>query len=80
MLTDGDAIFSGSTEVDFGGGATANPVAPANTPDGAGTWQGSFYDEAPATPAGGAPGTVAGTFNAATTNASVIGGFGATKQ
>ena len=67
------ANFTGTTEVDFGGGATA-------TEDGAGSWQGSFYDAAPATPAGGAPGTVAGTFDAAVENASVIGAFGATKQ
>ena len=70
-LLQGNATFSGMTEVDFGGGATTND---------AGAWQGSFYDAAPATPAGGAPGTVAGTFDAVTENASVIGGFGATKQ
>ena len=69
-----DPTFSGTTEVNFGGGLTdsdANQV---------GNWQGSFYDTAPATPAGGAPGAVAGTFDATTDNATVIGGFGATKQ
>ena len=66
--------FSSTTEVDFGGGATATKDG------GAGAWQGTFYDAAPATPAGGAPGTVVGTFGAAVENARVIGGFGATKQ
>ena len=69
-LTDGETNFNGTTEVDFGGGATAG---------GAGTWQGSFYD-ADADDATNAPGTVAGTFDALTDDASVIGGFGATKQ
>ena len=69
-LTADRAIFSGMSDVDFGGGKQT----------GAGRWQGSFYDAAPATPAGGAPGAVAGTFDAVTENASVIGGFGATKQ
>ena len=63
--------FDGTTEVNFGGGFTATEI-------GAGTWQGSFYDAAD-DPAD-APGTVAGTFDAVTENASVIGGFGATKQ
>ena len=65
------ATFNGTSEVDFGGGATDND---------AGTWQGSFYDDADADDDTNAPGTVAGTFDALTTNASVIGGFGATKQ
>ncbi len=71
MFNTGEATFTGKTKVDFGGGARD---------DEDGDWQGSFYDDAPATPAGGAPGTVAGTFDAATENASVIGAFGATKQ
>ena len=66
------ATFSGMSEVDFGGGLTAVGGSPA------GTWQGSFYDDADADD--DAPGTVAGTFDAVTVNASVIGGFGATKQ
>jgi hypothetical protein len=68
---DGSTPFRSTTEVNFGGGFTATDI-------GAGTWQGSFYDAA-AEPAD-APGTVAGTFDAVTENASVIGGFGATKQ
>jgi hypothetical protein len=68
---DNSTPFEGTTEVNFGGGFTATDI-------GAGTWQGSFYDAA-AEPAD-APGTVAGTFDAVTENASVIGGFGATKQ
>ena len=68
-LQGGDATFNGLSEVDFGGGATTND---------AGTWQGSFYG-AGATDAD-APDTVTGTFDALTDNASVIGGFGATKQ
>ena len=68
------AIFDGTTEVDFGGGATATEGG------GAGTWQGSFYDDADTDDPTNAPGTVAGTFDAITDNASVIGGFGATKQ
>ena len=45
----------------------------------AGAWQGSFYDADSTAPTKG-PRTVAGTFDAETTNASVIGGFGATRQ
>ena len=63
------ATFSGMSEVDFGGGPTTT---------NAGAWQGSFYDGG-ATDAD-APGTVAGTFDAVTDSAAVIGGFGATKQ
>ena len=74
MLSDGDATFNGFSEVDFGGGATATDAG------GAGTWQGSFYDDADATDNTNAPGTVAGTFDAVTESAAVIGGFGATKQ
>ena len=70
---DTTAAFDGTTEVDFGGGATDSAV-------GAGTWQGSFYDDADTDDDTNAPGTVAGTFDAVTDNASVIGGFGATKQ
>ena len=61
-------------EVDFGGGPTATENA------GAGTWQGSFYADADADDNTNAPDTVAGTFDAITENASVIGAFGATKQ
>ena len=70
-LSDGaiGAEFGGTTSVTFGGPT----VAPA------GNWRGAFYDTAPATPAGGAPGTVAGTFDAHAPGASITGGFGATK-
>ena len=71
-LLDNTETFAGTTEVDFGGGATAMENG------GAGTWQGSFYG-AGAEDAD-APSTVAGTFDAVTEGASVIGGFGATKQ
>ena len=66
-------VFDGTTEVNFGGGFTA-------TVEGAGTWQGSFYADADTADDSNAPDTVAGTFDAVTENASVIGGFGATKQ
>ena len=66
-LSDNTETFNGATDVDFGGGNIADR----------GTWQGSFYDDG-ATDAD-APSTVAGTFDAETTNASVIGAFGATK-
>ena len=65
------ASFNGTSEVDFGGGATA-------TQDGAGKWAGSFYDAA--TENDEAPGTVVGRFDAVIPNASLIGAFGATKQ
>ena len=73
FLTTGEATFNGTTEVNFGGDTTDTD------PGGAGTWQGSFYG-AGATPADDEPSTVAGTFDALTDNASVIGGFGATLQ
>ena len=63
--------FTGTTEVNFGGGLTTGD-------DPAGMWQGAFYG-AGATPAD-APDAVAGTFDALTVNAAVIGAFGATKQ
>ena len=67
-----EGAFTGTTEVNFGAGLT-------DSDDGAaGTWQGAFYG-AGATPAD-APDAVAGTFDALTANASVIGAFGATKQ
>ncbi len=62
------ANFNGNSEVNFGGGLTE---------DDAGTWQGSFYDADD--DAAAAPGTVAGTFDAVTDAAAVIGAFGATK-
>ena len=71
ILTEDDMNFNGTTEVDFGGGATASDV-------GAGVWQGRFYGAA--TDPADAPSTVAGTFDAGTDNASVVGAFGATKQ
>ncbi len=66
----GDGTFSGTSEVDFGGGPTESDV---------GSWGGSFYD-AGADPAEDQPGTVAGMFDAVTDTASLIGAFGATKQ
>ena len=72
--------FTGDTEVNFGGGfTTTDPTDSEDMP--AGTWGGSFYDAAPATPANGTPNTVIGTFDAATDdgNANVIGAFGAKK-
>ena len=65
--------FNGPTEVNFGGGVTGGVDTPA-----AGAWQGSFYGAA--TDPADAPSTVAGTFDAGTDNASVVGAFGATKQ
>ena len=64
------ANFVGSTEVTFGGPTTA-------TDAGVGDWQGSFYGAGAGTD--DAPSTVAGTFDAVTDSAAVIGGFGATK-
>ena len=75
-FVDGDSDFGGTTEVDFGGGATENADGDTHP----GNWQGTFYgageeDE-------DAPGTVVGTFDAvdADENAAVLGAFGATKQ
>ena len=67
-----NANFTGTTEVDFGGGATATEN------DGAGNWQGTFYGVG--AEAADAPTTVVGTFGAAHQDASVLGAFGATKQ
>ena len=75
-LTANNAGFTGTTEVNFGGEVTKNDVGATHP----GTWQGSFYDDADAADDTNKPGTVAGTFDADTTNASVIGGFGATLQ
>ncbi len=71
LATYSGANFTGTTEVDFGGGATATDNG------GAGNWQGTFYG--PGTEDEDAPSTVVGTFGASTTSASVLGGFGATK-
>ena len=71
-LTNGSEVFNGTSEVNFGGGLTDGATA-------AGTWQGSFYADADAADLTNAPGAVAGTFDAVTDNAAVIGGFGATK-
>ena len=70
----GQATFSGTTEVNFGGGATDTDAADPHP----GAWQGSFYGAAD--DAEDAPDAVAGTFGAEIANASVVGGFGATKQ
>ena len=67
-LTANQPLFDGVSEATFG--PTAKVL---------GTWQGSFYDDADAMDAT-APGTVAGTFDAESVNATLIGGFGATKQ
>ena len=68
--------FNGTTEVNFGGGATDNDVDETHP----GAWQGTFYGEG--AEAADAPSTVVGTFGAAATDgsASVLGAFGATKQ
>ena len=67
-LTTNQPLFDGVSEATFGPNATAP-----------GTWQGSFYNDADATD-DTAPGTVAGTFDAVSANATLIGAFGATKQ
>ena len=71
-LSSSVATFSGKTDVDFGGGKET----------GIGDWQGSFYNDTVtgADATDDAPGTVAGTFSAVTGGASLLGGFGATKQ
>ena len=68
--------FTGTTEVNFGGGATDNGDGDTHP----GAWQGSFYGAGAATDGSDAPDAVAGTFDAVTPNAAVIGGFGATRQ
>ena len=76
--------FSGTTEVDFGGGVTVNTDAdPDADPvvleaDHPGAWQGAFYGAGEELT--DAPGTAVGTFDAVTDGAAVIGGFGATLQ
>ena len=71
-LSDANAMFSGMTDVDFGGGKEED----------VGAWQGSFYNDTnPDDDAtDDAPGTVAGTFDVTTPGASLLGGFGATKE
>ena len=69
-LISSEATFTGKTDVDFGGGKET----------GKGDWQGSFYNDTDADAMDDAPGTVAGTFSAVTGGASLLGGFGATKQ
>ena len=67
-LTANQPLFTGVSVATFG------PTAKVG-----GTWQGSFYNDADAED-DTAPGTVAGTFDAVSDNATLIGGFGATKQ
>ena len=67
-LMDRQNGFTGKSEATFG---------PTSKVDG--TWEGSFYDAAN-TLNDEAPGTVVGTFNAVSANASLLGAFGATKQ
>ena len=69
-LTADSVTFTGETDVNFGGGKE----------EMAGDWQGSFYNDTDTDAMDDAPGTVAGTFSVTTSGASVIGGFGATKQ
>ena len=69
-LSTGSVTFVGETDVDFGGGKETD----------IGDWQGSFYNDTDADAMDDAPGTVAGTFSATTDGASLLGGFGATKQ
>ena len=66
-LQDGRNTFTGVSEATFG--PTSKVV---------GDWQGSFYNDA-VDDDDTAPGTVAGTFDAVSDNATLIGGFGATK-
>lgn len=86
-LTADTATFGGWTEADFGGGLSDTEATgtPSDTdPDGIGRWQGSFYGPGAATVAADKryPDAVAGTFDALTAdnNATVTGGFGATRQ
>lgn len=72
-LGEDEAGFNSTAEVDFGGGLTDG-----TTP--AGAWQGSFYNDTDPGDANSLPGTVAGTFQAVTSTASVVGAFGATKE
>ena len=71
-LSSSTATFNGMTDVDFGGGKE----------EMAGDWQGSFYTDTDTDTdaTDDAPGTVAGTFRVTTSGASLLGGFGATKQ
>ena len=72
------ATFTGTTEVNFGGGLTDTE---AGDVDQIWHWQGAFYGAgADDADDDDAPDAVAGTFDAVTENAAVIGGFGATKQ
>ena len=75
-LTTRMANFNGTTEVDFGGGATDNARTRRRPIRGRGKARSTVILARPAD----APDTVAGTFGAATENASVLGAFGATKQ
>ena len=67
-LMAGENDFNGVSDATFG------PTSKVG-----GTWEGSFYDAANAQN-DEAPGTVVGTFNAVSANASLLGAFGATKQ
>ena len=73
-----DGTFGGTTEVSFGGALT-DTADDAPVAEQVGHWQGAFYGGGGAD-AVDAPDAVAGTFDAVTENASVIGGFGATKN
>lgn len=67
-VTGSPNIVGGTTHVTFGG-RRHGPVA--------GEWQGQFYDPDEVSGAPVAPGTIAGTFDAVTPNASLTGAFGA---
>ena len=68
-LNNGAATFNGMTEATFG------PTAKVP-----GVWEGSFFNDADTDDDANAPGTVVGTFSAVSTNASLLGAFGATKR
>ena len=74
------AEFTGTTEVNFGGGSTTTDPTD-DTDMAAGAWGGKFYDAAVPADENAPPNTVIGTFDAATDdeNAYVIGAFGAKK-
>ena len=68
-LSTGGNDFTGVSEATFG------PTSKVM-----GVWAGSFFNDADTTDDTNAPGTVVGTFSAASANASLLGAFGATKQ
>ena len=69
-----DGTFTGTTEVDFGGGSTTNAVGATHP----GAWRGQFFNaDSVATRA---PRGVVGVFDAVTDSAAIKGAFGAHRQ